>query len=418
MSNREKLDLIYIKDILNVLDNPHLRIPPVIHVSGTNGKGSVCAYIFSILSQAGYSVHRYTSPHLLNVNERIVLSGNVISDKKLFDCLERVRLVNGSSDLCFFEAITIAAFIAFSEVKADFLVMEVGMGGLHDATNVVQNTILSIITSISFDHSEFLGFKLEEIAYEKSGIMRRGVPCVVAKQFDCVMNAITSAATSVGSLLFRCGFEWNCSYTNIDMKFSTSSFEINFPRPGLLGDHQIYNSCAAIAAINILNSNDTIDVYVEDIENGILNVNWPARIMPIYDKKILSCLRRFENEEWSVFIDGAHNEDGARVLSEWMGSTFVNKQMYLIVGLTKKKDIKAFISNFAPFVKVLCAVCVNTEVGAYAASDIQIVAESIGFDAFCADSIVDAMDIISNISTSAGVVVITGSLYLLGDVEK
>lgn len=415
--SRQGEGLVVIKKVLSALGNPHLNLPPTLHVTGTNGKGSVTAYLYTALSSAGFVVHVYTSPHLLNVNERIVLAGKQISNRMLYNCLEEVRLASDGMGLCFFDAMTIAAFVAFSKVKADFLVMEVGMGGIYDATNVINSTVVSIITNISLDHTEFLGNTEEEIAVEKSGILRPGVPCVVGRQSVGTRMAIEYMAQDIGALLFRNGFEWDFSYDHQHMVFLTPGWHMELPRPALKGNHQVHNASIAIAAMNLLNQLGVArpELCYEDIVNSLQQVYWPARIMPIESRCILKLLS--PDPSWSLFVDGAHNCGGAQAVAEWLLSENVRKPCYAIVGLTKYKDGAGFFSQLKPALEFACGVCVRSEPKAYTAKEIVAFAESAGVRAFGAESIEDALCTIAQNASAPGTIVICGSLYLFRDLH-
>ncbi len=416
-------------EILDRLGNPHLKIPPVIHVAGTNGKGSTVSYIRNILQKAGYKIHAYTSPHLIHFNERMVLNGEQISDRYLFEIMERTRVAAESNPICsdgntgltLFEATTAASFIAFSEVPADFLIMEVGMGGRLDATNVIENTILSIITPVDIDHAEFLGDTIEKIAHEKAGIMRSGVPCVISKQEKEGLDVLEYHAKLLKTPVMRFGKEFACEFEQNDNYFSFFNLRNGekihsqiYSKPSLIGPHQIENVSAAIAAIEILNSRGHCEVYYEDICDGIKETYWPARIESIRRGKIFDML---PNSNWELFLDGAHNPHGAGALARW-AETRQDKPLYIIFGTTKGKDVTQYLKVLKPHVKFVCGICVNHETNAQRGNVISEAAESLGMATKAFDFLPNAIKYIAEIEKNDAIVLICGSLYLAGDVMR
>ena len=416
-------------EILDRLGNPHLKIPPVIHVAGTNGKGSTVSYIRNILQKAGYKVHAYTSPHLIHFNERIVLNGKQISDQYLFEIMERTRIAaeskpilsDGNIGLTLFEATTAASFIAFAEIPADFLVMEVGMGGRLDATNIITNTILSVITPVDIDHADFLGDTIEKIAHEKAGIMRANVPCVTGRQKKEGLDVLEYHAKILKTPIFRFEKEFICESNEDDKDFLFFHLKNGekidsqtYPRPTLIGPHQVENVSGAIAAIEILNSRGHCEVYYEDICDGIVETYWPARIEPIKKGKIVEML---PNKNWELFLDGAHNPHGATALARW-AETRRDKPLYIIFGTTKGKDVTEYLKVLKPYVKFVCGICVNHETNAQRGTDISDAAEKLGMNTKPFDFLPNAIQYISEIEKNDAIVLICGSLYLAGDVMK
>lgn len=296
-SRPKDFSLDRIKSFLNKLGNPEKKMPPIIHIAGTNGKGSTLAFIRHIMQAAGYKVHAYTSPHLVNFNERIVIAGSYIDDNELYSLLEECRAVIAEQPITLFEAATIAAFLAFSRHKADITLVEVGMGGRLDATNVIDSPILTIITSIALDHMEYLGPTIEIIAGEKAGIMKPNVPCVIAPQEKSIMNTLEYHAINKKSPLYRGGFEWNCKKKNNKMVFQSAIQSIEFPLPSLKGDHQIINAGNAIAACSILSGKYGFDIGEEDITSGLQCTYWPARLERIKEGNLISLLPK----DWQLF---------------------------------------------------------------------------------------------------------------------
>lgn len=400
------------KNFLSRLGNPERKIPPVIHIAGTNGKGSTLSFIRYIIQAAGYKVHAYTSPHLVNFNERIVVAGSYIDDNELYNLLEECRIAVGDQPITLFEATTIAAFLAFSRHKADITLVEVGMGGRLDATNVIDSPLLTIITAIALDHTEFLGPTVEIIASEKAGIIKPNIPCVIAPQEKSIMHTLEHLAANKRSPLYRGGFEWDCKKKNNEMVFQSAIQSIELPLPSLKGDHQIINAGNAIAACSILSGKYEFDIGKEDIALGLQNTYWPARLELVKDGDLISLLPK----DWQLFLDGAHNNDGARVLSQWVRDNFA-EGVYVIFGVTRNRNVAEFLEYLKPYIKLLCAVCVKSEPKATNTNLIREGANNIGINAIECESIRDAISnhilkaSIQNVKT----ILICGSLFLARD---
>lgn len=413
-SRPKDFSLDRIKSFLNRLGNPEKKIPPIIHIAGTNGKGSTLSFIRYIIQAAGYKVHTYTSPHLVNFNERIVVAGNDIDDSELHNSLEECRIAVAEQPITLFEATTIAAFLAFARHKADITLVEVGMGGRLDATNVIDNPILTIITSIALEHTEYLGPTVETISGEKAGIMKPNVPCVIAPQAQSIMNTLEQHAINKKSPLYRGGLEWNCEKQNNRMVFQSTIQSIEFSLPSLKGDHQIINAGNAIAACSILNGKYGFDIGEEDIASGLQGTYWPARLEPIKKGNLISLLPK----DWQLFLDGAHNNDGARVLAKWIKDNFT-EGVYMIFGVTRNRNVAEFLEHLKPYIKLLCAVCVKSEPKATSTDLIREGANNIGVNAIECESIGDAISnhilkaSIQNVKT----ILICGSLFLARDLS-
>ncbi|CCE77296.1 Bifunctional: Tetrahydrofolate synthase; Dihydrofolate synthase [Wolbachia pipientis wAlbB] len=413
-SRPKDFSLDRIKSFLNKLGNPEKKIPPIIHIAGTNGKGSTLSFIRYIMQAAGYKVHTYTSPHLVNFNERIVVAGNDIDDSELHNSLEECRIAVAEQPITLFEAATTAAFLAFSRHKADITLVEVGLGGRLDATNVIDNPILTIITSIALDHTEYLGPTVETIAGEKAGIMKPNVPCVIAPQEKSIMNTLEQHAINKKSPLYRGGFEWNCEKQNNRIVFQSTIQSIEFSLPSLKGDHQIINAGNAIAACSILSGKYGFNIGEEDIASGLKRTYWPARLESIKEGNLISLLPK----DWQLFLDGAHNNDGARVLARWVKDNFA-EGVYTIFGVTRNRNVAEFLEHLKPYIKLLCAVCVKSEPKATSTDLIREGAHNIGINAIECESIRDAISnhilkaSIQNVKT----ILICGSLFLARDLS-
>jgi dihydrofolate synthase/folylpolyglutamate synthase len=403
------------KTILSKLGNPERKIPPVIHIAGTNGKGSVLAHLKFLLEVSGYKLHIHISPHLIDFNERIILASKTISDKYLYEIMEKCRVAAIGYPTTLFSATTIASFIAFAEIKADLTILEVGMGGQFDSTNVIDNPLISVITPISYDHTEFLGNSLEEIAYAKSGIIKPCCSCVFAKQPEIARRVLEAQAIKNKALVYRQDFEWECDeYQEEYLKFTSSGESAIFPRSALIGRHQIDNAGVAIAVATLLKNKYGFEkITHESIADGMQKVYWPARLEQIKSGRLFELLP----PGWEIFLDGAHNEAGSKILAEWAAKGD-SKLLYAIIGVTRGKDRRAFLSNLKPHIKHMYGVCVRSEIHAETSSGITEIAESVGIPAQSSESVKHAVIDICSRYRSPARIIICGSLYLAGDVKK
>src|SRR5690606_9871565 len=279
------LSLGRVERLLAALGHPELALPPVIHVAGTNGKGSTIAMIRAGLESGGSRVHVYTSPHLARFHERIRLAGELIAEDRLIDLLERCEEANGGEPITYFEITTCAAFLAFAEEPADALLLEVGLGGRLDATNVVPEPRLSVITPISVDHQQYLGDTLAEIAGEKAGILRRGVPCVVGPQEDEALAAIEARAEALGAPLLLAGRDWTVWEEHGRVAFQDEGGLLDLPPPALLGAHQVTNAGMAVAALRALGAGDAA------CQAALRDAVWPARMQRLRHGPLIEAAR-------------------------------------------------------------------------------------------------------------------------------
>lgn len=378
--------------LLSLLGNPHKRLPPVIHVAGTNGKGSLIVYLHGILEAAGYRVHRYTSPHLVRFSERILLQGKEIENVAMERLLRHLAPVLAAQPVTFFEATTAAAFLAFSETPADVLLLETGMGGRLDATNVIDKPILTAITPIALDHTEFLGNTLAKIATEKGGIIKRGVPCVVGRQSLEALAVIEQKAASLNAPLSRLGIEWQVDKTL---------------KPALAGEHQLDNASTAIACLKQLPQFTITDAH---ITQGLANAVWPARLQPLTQHPYTKLLPAGV----SLFLDGGHNPQGGEVLGKWLAAQAV--PVSLVCGMIKGKDMKQFLAPLAAHVSELIAVTIPDEANSQPASAVAAAAQSLGMQASAAESVEKALQTLAARGKTPSIICICGSLYLAGKV--
>lgn len=407
--------------VLQNLGNCHKKLPPVIHIAGTNGKGSSAAFFAEIFARAGYKAHVYTSPHLHDCNERIILAGEKISDNFLYEIIEETRIAAGETVLTFMEGFTCAAFLAFSKTPADVVIIECGMGGRIDITNIIEEKILTVITPVSFDHMEYLGENIERIALEKAMIMRPQTPLVVSAQSEEAKNIIKILADDqkIPAYFYDENFEIfldeenGSSWGNFDFKFGDIIFE-NLPKPSLPGAHQYINFATVIAGI--LAISDKFIISEENIRAAISNVFWPSRL-----EKIQNCLNKILGDiENEIFIDGAHNPSGALALANWIKeqtSTGDEKLNFIICGFSKGKCKKDFLKQFNGVAQVL-AVRVNGEPHPEDPEVIAKIGSEIGLKI---PAFLDLSEAIFYVKSEIGKqrcrIVICGSLHLARDVK-
>jgi len=348
------LGLERIERLLAALGDPNLRLPPVIHVAGTNGKGSTAAFMRAILEAAELRVHVFTSPHLIHFNERIRLAGELVDDKTLIKTFADIAAVNNGAPITYFEMTAVAAFVLFARVPADVVLLEVGLGGRLDATNVITPAV-SVITRISYDHTHLLGDTLEKIAVEKAGIMKPDVPCVMAYQADETVRATLRArAAAVGCDLIEYGKDFSTEelvdgfiYKAEEQKGRRA--EEKYPLPALLGAHQILNAANAITAVKVFSSHlpSPISHLEESIRTGLHTVKWPGRLQRITTGPVAAMLPQGAE----LWYDGAHNDSGAEALAEqcrrWKAAGW---EIHLFFAMQRHKDAAVFLAQLAPYV--------------------------------------------------------------------
>lgn len=404
------LGLSRIKEILAKIDNPHLKLPPVVHVAGTNGKGSTIAYLKAILEAAGYKVHRYISPHLVRFNERITLAGQEIEDSFLTKIIEECRIAAGDMPLTFFEGATAAAFLAFSRVQADILLLETGLGGGLDATNVMDSPLMSIITPISLDHVEYLGNTIALIAKEKAGIIKKNSKCVLSWQLSEAMEVLVQECEGMGANYYAWGKHWDFAGAQNHFLFKSNKRTLEFPMPSLYGLHQIVNAATAIAAIDCLES---FNISKQHIDYGLTHTFWPARLQKITSGALFDMLES-ESEMW---LDGAHNVGGAQMLIASIENMPEKLPLYLINGWLKDRDIAGFLEYFIGKTEFFCATHIKSEPLSESSYNIYQVAVEMGFNAECSESIKEAVEkCLVHAKGKRIRILICGSLYLSGDV--
>jgi dihydrofolate synthase/folylpolyglutamate synthase len=413
------LSLGRIEQLLSKLGNPHHALPPVVHTAGTNGKGSVTAYLKAMLEAAGWRVHVYTSPHLVRFHERIELAGAgpagraaPIGEADLVDVLSRTQKTNAGDDITQFEITTAAAFLAFAEHPADVLLLEVGLGGRLDATNVVARPALTVITPVSLDHADKLGHTLPRIAAEKAGILKRAVKCVVSQQDDVVLEVIRREAERVGAALSVWGEDYEAFEQRGRLVFQTEDHVLDLPLPALLGRHQIVNAGTAVRAALAL---DGISIGERAIERGLLAVRWPARMQRL-DSGPLPSLIRPGSELW---LDGGHNPAAGRYLAQTLADLEERapKPLYLIVGMMGLKDAAGFLAPFRGLARMVVTVPIpGGHEMPYAPGALAETARSVSVKAEESRGVEAALRRIEALEPGPKRILITGSLYLAGHV--
>jgi dihydrofolate synthase / folylpolyglutamate synthase len=397
------LTLDRVHRLLAALDHPEQNLPPVIHIAGTNGKGSTQAMIRAGLEASSLRVHAYTSPHLARFHERIRLAGTLIGEEALSTLLDECMAANGTDAITFFEATTCAAMLAFARVPADYLLLEVGLGGRLDATNVVERPAVTIITPVSMDHQQYLGDTLTAIAGEKAGIIKRGVPCIVGPQAPEGLDAIEARAARLGAPLLVFGQHWHCFEERGRMVFQDENGLLDLPLPNLPGPHQIQNAGAALAALRLLGQGDA--------EAAVTRAYWPARMQRLQTGPLVEVAGRAE-----LWLDGGHNPAGGEAVAATL-ARMPKRPTHLICGMLNTKDIGGYLRPLAPEVASLHAVSIPGEAATLPAEATAKAAKAAGIEATEAASVMEALRHIISQHPEARVL-ICGSLYLAGQVLR
>ncbi len=404
------LSLVRMHRILAKLGNPERHLPPVIHVAGTNGKGSTVAYLRAIFEAAELKVHAYTSPHLVKFHERIRVSGELISEPNLSALLEECEHANSGEPITFFEITTAAAFLAFSRAPADYLLLEVGLGGRLDATNVISAPRLSIITTCDYDHQQYLGDTLTAIAHEKAGILKRGVSAVIGVQPDEARAEIERVAARAAVPLMIANQDWQSFEQHGRMVFTDPSGLLDLPLPQLVGRHQLDNAGNAVAAVRALADPRITDQHVAQ---GLKTVTWPARMQRLGP----GALWRHLPAEAELWLDGGHNPSAGRVLAQAFSdlNDRHSRPLVLIWGMLNTKDTGSFIACFAGIAHRVISLTIPEEVNAVSAGALAESARKHGLSAETADTLEGALAQAST-TVPAPRILICGSLYLAGRV--
>ena len=398
------LSLDRLRVLLTRLGHPEQRLPPIVHVAGTNGKGSTCAFVRAMAEAAGQKVHVYTSPHLVRFNERIRLAGALVEDDRLIDTLEMIERVNDGAPITVFEVIVAAAFTLFAEVPADLCVLEVGLGGRGDATNVVDRPAACAITSISLDHVEMLGPTTRVIAAEKAGIMKPGVPVAIGAQDADVLDVLRGCADRVGAPVRQRGADWSIETTLDGLDYRDQSGSVALPRPSLLGAHQVDNAGIALAVLRAAG--------LPHDPAGIAHAEWPARLQRLHGK-----LAAMLPPPWSLWLDGGHNPGGGVILADHM-RTWSDQPIHLLVGMKQAKDSAEFLRPMLPLAASVWAV---REPAQHLALPIEAIIDASNGVAQHGGTVVEALTRLREAGPEMappGRVLICGSLYLAGEVLK
>ena len=391
--------------LLDALGNPQNELPPVIHLAGTNGKGSTQAMIRAGLEAAGHSVHAYTSPHLARFHERIRVSGDLIDETDLTSVLDECYDANGGADITYFEITTCAAILAFSRARADYTLLEVGLGGRLDATNVVDRPAMTVITPVSLDHQQFLGDTIGQIAGEKAGIIKRGVPCVVSLQTDEGMDVIEARADALGAPLFAYGQQWHVGPERDRMVYQDDTGLLDLPLPALPGAHQIMNAGAALTVLRQLGADSSA------CEAAVTRASWPARMQRLQHGPLAEAAGSAE-----LWLDGGHNPAAGEALAQHL-QTLPARPTWLICGMLNTKDVGGYMRPVAAVAEGLVAVSIPGEANTLPAEATAEAASDAGLDATVAPDVREAIAQITSRAPQARIL-ICGSLYLAGSVLR
>jgi dihydrofolate synthase/folylpolyglutamate synthase len=400
--------------ILAQLGHPEQKLPPVIHVAGTNGKGSTIAFMRAMLEAAGKRVHVYTSPHLVRFNERFRLAGELVSDEELAEALAECERVNAGEPITVFEITTAAGLLLFARHPADVLLLEVGLGGRLDATNVVEHPLATVITPISLDHAEHLGDSVEKIAAEKAGIIKRGIPVIVGPQPREALAVIERQAARLAAPLRLAGEDWTAGEERGRLVYQDQEGLLDLPAPKLYGRHQFDNAGIAAAALRAV---PALKLPAHAFESGVVNADWPARMQRLPHGRLVS-LAPPGSEVW---LDGGHNPEGGRVTAEAIADLEerVSRPLVLVVGMLANKDCEGFLRNFAGLARRVVAVPIPEQKNTLSPDAIVDAARAAGISAAGRDSLDAALAAIVQLDLDPPPrILITGSLYLAGEVLK
>jgi dihydrofolate synthase / folylpolyglutamate synthase len=401
------LSLGRVEALLAALGNPQNHLPPVIHVAGTNGKGSTLATLRACLEAGGWQIHVYISPHLVRFHERIRLAGRLIEEDRLVALLEECERANQGKPITYFEITTAAALLAFARTPADFVLLETGLGGRLDATNVVRHPAATAITPISLDHQAFLGDTIAAIAGEKAGILKPGSPAVIGPQPADAAAVFDARAAEIGAPLFRFGREWRCLAEGGGMRYAGPRWQLDLPLPSLPGAHQIGNAGIAIACLEQL---PDLDIDGDAIARGLQHIDWPARLQRLNHGSLVEMLP----QEWELWLDGGHNPGAGEILAA-AAANWGDRPLYVVVGMLNTKDAAGFLGPLAAHARALWAVTIPGEDNPLPANRIAAAAHSVGLPAQQAPSVAAALATITADPTPARVL-ICGSLHFAGTI--
>ena len=405
------LSLGRVERLLASLGNPEQKLPPVVHVTGTNGKGSTLAFLRAICEAAGYRVHAYASPHLVYFHERIRLAGDLITEDHLEEILEECERANAGEDITFFEITTAAALLAFSRTPADIVLLENGLGGRLDATNVVARPTLTGITPISLDHQQFLGDTIDLIAAEKAGIIKPSVMCVTGPQVSDAQDVLVASAERIGAPLISHGTNWSIDVRSDGFFVHVDDQTIALPQPNLSGGHQFMNAGHAVVMARHL---EGFTITNDNLCAGVSQANWPARLQRLTNGPIIDALP----DNYEVWLDGGHNPDAGQALAAHAAQAWSDRPLYLISGMINTKDPIGYFSPLSPLVESVQCVAIPNEVASVTAEELAATANTAGHKAMAASSAVDAAETIARSVSEPARILVCGSLYFAGHVLR
>lgn len=392
--------------LLAALGSPQTALPPVIHLAGTNGKGSTLAMLRAGLEHGGARVHAYTSPHLVRFHERIRLAGALITESELTALLDECEAANGAAPITYFEITTCAALLAFARAPADWLLLETGLGGRLDATNVVPRPALTVITPVALDHQQYLGDTLSDIAAEKAGILKRGVPCVVGPQEDAALAVIEARAERVGAPLLVHGQHWHVRTEHGRLVFEDETGLADLPMPALRGPHQLVNAGMALAAMRHLGQGEEAACAA-----ALSGADWSARMQPLREGPLCAAAPRAE-----LWLDGGHNPAAGHAIAGTLAQ-MPARATYLICGMLRTKDVQGYLRPLAAQARGLQAVSIPGEAATLSACETAAAARLAGHDAEVAADVPAALRAITDAEPQARIL-ICGSLYLAGQILR
>jgi dihydrofolate synthase/folylpolyglutamate synthase len=404
---RIDLSLDRIARLLAAVGDPQDRLPPIVHVAGTNGKGSTVAMLRACLEAGGWRVHAYTSPHLVRFHERVRLAGVLIDEDALLAVLEECEAANHGAPITYFEITTAAAFLAFARAPADIVLLETGLGGRLDATNAIRHPAVAAITPISLDHQAFLGDTIAAIAAEKAGILKPGAPAVIGPQPPAAAAVLAARGAAVGAPLFRFGQEWHCQSRAYGMHYRGPRWQLALPLPSICGAHQIINAGAAIACLEQLVA---LPVDGPAIAEGLRHIEWPGRLQRLTRGPLVAELPA----GWELWLDGGHNPGAGTVLAA-TAAGWRDRPLYLVVGMLNSKDVSGFLAPLAAHAVALRAVTIPDEENPLPDRAIAAAARAVGLPAEIAGSVVAAVRDLAE-AGGTGRILICGSLHLAGAV--
>ncbi|MEM7226217.1 MAG: folylpolyglutamate synthase/dihydrofolate synthase family protein [Pseudomonadota bacterium] len=407
------LSLGRIERLLDRLGHPEARLPPVIHVAGTNGKGSLIAYLRAMLEAAGLKVHVYTSPHLVRFHERVRLAGDLIEEAELVALLEECEQANGGEPITFFEITTAAAFLAFTRHPADVVLLETGLGGRLDATNLVARPLLTVITPVSIDHTQFLGESLAEIAGEKAGILKPGVPAVIGRQEPEAMAVFEARAAELGAPLWRAGAEWSGAPEEDGFTWRADGPAYRYPRPCLPGAFQRDNGALAVAVAACLARQDggRWQIAPEAIRRGLAEARWPGRLQRLTEGPLVESLP----DGWELWLDGGHNAAAGEALAESLKG-WADRPLHIVFGMMNSKAVGDFLRPVGARAASLHALAIPGEPNGLSPEALVAEAAAVGLDATTTPGAAEAVAEITNGAQEPARILICGSLYLAGRV--